>query len=108
MRDRLIELINFGHNGIGLPRNKYKSVAEITADYLLEHGVIVPPCKVGDMIHVEYYGEIVNAHVTEFEINSKGIVIKVYIDPDTYMEYGAEDVFTSREEAEQALKGGDE
>lgn len=39
MRDRLIELLKheFGTN-----------VAEITADWLLANGVILPPCKVGD------------------------------------------------------------
>ena len=60
--------------------------------------IIVPPCKVGDMVYVKYYGEIVNAYVTEFEINSKGIVAKVYIDPDTDREYDAEDLFLAKEE----------
>ena len=53
MRDRLIELIEKGQfnyyasngsNGIG--HNEY------IADYLLENGVIVPPCKVGDIVYV--------------------------------------------------------
>ena len=106
MRDRLIDLIyesDLMHD--------YGEVNLLNctalADYLLEHGVIVPPCKVGDMIHAEYYGEIVNACVTEFGINSKGVVVKVYIDPDTYREYDAADVFASREEAVKALKGGE-
>ena len=99
MRDRLIELLK------NTPRNT-RAFYDQYADYLLTNGVIVPPCKVGDMVFVKYYGEIVNAYVTEFEINSKGIVAKVYIDPDTDREYDAEDIFLAKEEAEQALKGG--
>ena len=43
MRDRLIELLKheFGTN-----------VAEITADWLLANGVILLPCKVGDMVYI--------------------------------------------------------
>lgn len=41
-RERLIELLKheFG-----------TKVSEITADYLLANGVIVPPCKVGDTVY---------------------------------------------------------
>lgn len=76
----------------------------LTADYLLENGVIVPPCKLGDMVFVEYIGEIVSACVTEFRIASKVIIAKVYIDPDTYTEYDTEDIFLTFEEAEKALE----
>lgn len=68
--------------------------------------IIVLPCKVGDIVYVIYYDKITTACVTEFEINSKGIVAKVYIDPDTYREYDAEDLFLTEGEAEQALKEG--
>jgi hypothetical protein len=43
-RERLIELL-WG----AIPSKKD---AEDTADYLLENGVIVPPCKVGDVVYV--------------------------------------------------------
>ena len=105
MRDRLLDLVKEGiieHYS----EDKNCSEYETIADDLIENGVIVPPCKVGDTVYVKYYGEIVNAYVTEFEINSKGIVAKVYIDPDTDREYDAEDVFLTRKEAVQALKGG--
>ena len=52
-RERLIELkINFVENfdcGDCKPSNNKcrKCLSEKEADYLLEHGVIVPPCKVG-------------------------------------------------------------
>ena len=122
MRNRLIELLNSAGKEVAkvfkseaeyclkkgeLPQHK-RTIWEIEADYLLANGVIVPPCKVGDIVYVKYYGVIVNAYVTEFEINSKGIVAKVYIDPDTDREYDAEDLFLTKEEAEAALKGGAE
>ena len=42
MRERLIELIQHSVNGCA------RNWAETIADYLLENGVIVPPCKVGE------------------------------------------------------------
>ena len=44
-RDRLIELIQNAVNGCA------SYWAKIIADYLLANGVIVPPCKVGDMVY---------------------------------------------------------
>ena len=111
MRDRLIEVLREpipeikGYNDIGVTRMSIVD-AEKAADRILSDGWIRLPCKVGDTVYVKYYGEIVNAYVTEFEINSKGIVVKAYIDPDTYMEYDAEDVFLTKEEAERALQEG--
>lgn len=48
MRDRLIELLEQAE---GLKNNDIPSLEE-KADYLLANGVIVPPCKVGDIIWV--------------------------------------------------------
>ena len=122
MRDRLIELLKSAGKEVGkifkseaeyclkkgeLPQHK-RTIREIEADCLLADGVFVPLCKVGDTVYVEYYGKIVNAYVTGFEINSRGPLVKVYIDPDTDMEYDEEDVFFTKEEAEVALKGGAE
>ena len=45
MRDRLIELIQKSVNGCA------KNWAEVISEYLLANGVIVPPCKVGDMVY---------------------------------------------------------
>lgn len=51
MRDRLIELLNKGiiksEENYGMP------ITTQLADYLLENGVIVPPCKVGDTVYVD-------------------------------------------------------
>ena len=47
MRDRLIELLKESSQYI----KEQDSLIEIIADYLLENGVIVPPCKVGDKMY---------------------------------------------------------
>ena len=65
------------------------------ADYLLEHGVIVPPCKVGDTVYS-----------IEMCIVDKWLKYKVCEIPFslTLWENGWEDIFLTREEAEKALK----
>ena len=103
--EKLIKSIRKGIGG-SLPRHLTERIVPKIADALIADGWIRPPCKVGDMVYVKYYGEIVNAYVTEFEINSRGIVAKVYIDPDTDREYDAEDLFLTEEKAEQVLEGG--
>ena len=48
-RDRLIELLeDTAHEKGGMP--SFKDIA----DYLLANGVIVPPCKVGDTVWINY------------------------------------------------------
>ena len=51
MRDRLIELLKSAErkylsNGTHIPQ-----MAEFFADYLLENGIVCPPCKVGDVVY---------------------------------------------------------
>ena len=65
------------------------------ADLLLEHGVIVPPCKVGDTVYS-----------IEMCIVDKWLKYKVCEIPFslTLWENGWEDIFLTHEEAERALK----
>ena len=65
------------------------------ADYLLEHGVIIPPCKVGDRVYS-----------IEMRIVDKCAKYKVCEIPFslTLWENGWKDIFLTREEAERALK----
>ena len=90
-RERLIDLM------IEAKRTEPEtgSFADYLADYLLEHGVIVPPCKVGDTVYS-----------IEMRIVDKWLKYKVCEIPFslTLWENGWEDVFLTREEAEQALK----
>jgi hypothetical protein len=117
MRDRLIGLIrsvpkiNFpiGSRAQG---KTYQTAANI-ADHLLANGVIVPPCKVGDTVYFLPQKEILQATVTNIEVN-------YYTNPQMWLtiEYClynrnhyktridlmlGKTVFLTREEAEKAL-----
>lgn len=90
------------------------SFTEHLADYLLEHGVIVPPCKVGDTVYMIFFNEIISCTVTSFDYNSWGFPTELNL---KYSEYGGfglfrmqctdESIFLTREEAEKALKERD-
>lgn len=100
-----------------------KTLHEYVADYLIENGVVVPPCKVGDEIWVVEEDDIT---CYMFLAKSKGCVIATSwindYDLDETIEYHIAETqdnldtdlvvfpdeycFATREEAEQALKGG--
>ncbi len=105
MRERLIKLLKRWFNSKG-------DCAEI-ADYLLENGVIVPPCKVGDAMYCIHNGKVVKGITLALSassyINSWIFVVKCRIFDGISMNkeffYG-KTVFLTREEAEKALEGG--
>ena len=100
---------------------------EIIADYLVANGVIVPPCKVGDTVYSYLHRwreedgispyQITNITITQ---NKKGEWTKKYramqlIEGKTIdwqLNFSFDDlgktVFLTREDAEQALKGGEQ
>ena len=91
-REQLIALLMAGAGdclGKGISLNCSK-----LADYLLEHGVIVLPCKAGDTLYCE---SAIKGHITYLKAP----------DPEWIFEnreiFGKE-IFLTREEAEQALK----
>lgn len=116
-RERLIELLK------NVPRNT-RAFYDQFADYLLENGVIVPPCKVGQTVFriVKLYGDrkpiIVEGEVFEIALTHENGEIKkrfyflekggnkiinrysLWLDFD---EIG-KTVFLTKEEAEQSLK----
>lgn len=66
------------------------------ADYLLEHGVIVPPCKIGDTVYINNAGLVCEDRIRnivydtgEFAFGKKEV---------------GKTVFFTREKTEQALK----
>ena len=72
MKDRLIELIGkvqCRNSECAKSCSDCSSVAlfdedvEILADHLLKNGVIVPPCKVGDMVYCEYNKKVIEGTV---------------------------------------------
>ena len=79
--------------------------AETIADYLLENGVIVPPCKVGDMVYIfergSYIIPICGQGKPHWEIKIEKCSFKYWL-LDNH-KFGV-NMFFTREEAEKALK----
>ena len=110
MRDKLIETIQ---NSVGGCARHW---AEVIADGLIDSGVIVPPCKVGDKVY-----KITRNKVKECEVVFVGIsadekcshfnFVERYADGKFYKSYSmvfdviGKTVFLSREDAEKKLKG---
>lgn len=124
MRDRLIELIK-QDNCISpfscSDKCKYVDLDDChsarLADHLLANGVVVPPCKVGDTLYVisQMKDKRVLPFINEYEATYIQVgkrKCKVYHEVDGYIKIFLQDdfgktVFLTREEAEQALKGGE-
>lgn len=103
-RERLIDLIREAKKhtknaNSDLERNM------IFADYLLEHGVIVPPCKVGDRVYrpSDCLG-VVQFVIISFNIYESEMFFMDDSENIIYLSDIGKTVFLTREEAEQALK----
>lgn len=85
-----------------------------TVDYLLANGVIVPPCKVGDIIYAKYSGTIEYYVIDKVIHNgSNSFDFEAHLENEDgyeidFIEFGTVEigrtVFLTEEEAEQALK----
>lgn len=104
MRDRLIEV---------LLQKPTKCTFEQLADFLLANGVILPPCKVGDTVWYELFGEIncATVYFCRGDVYRHGFVLT---DANARDVNGMEmcfdgkcigkTVFLTRKEAEKALR----
>lgn len=127
MRDRLEQMVIDAEIKW---QNSTRSFSQVCADHLIENGVIVPPCKVGDTVYIKNRPLIISfLHIEE---NNISFVIQFdcgncdtcpFYEDDVsfegehdcktmgYIEFTEEDigktVFLTREEAEQKLKGGE-
>ena len=111
-RERLIELLSkapFGYTTLG--DRYYKSAIEKIADHLLENSVIVPPVKVGGIAWIIYNKCVTPSNVMVVYVDKSGGMfdlkiltegIKSIINKD----YTFDMVYTTKEQAEKALKGG--
>ena len=70
------------------------SFTDYLADYLIEHGVIVLPCKVGDTLCCE---SAIKGHITYFEAPDLAWIVE-------NRELFGKEIFFPGEEAEKALK----
>lgn len=106
MRDRLIELLKTPHKaeklrqtGTAIGEYEDDCVEAMVADFLLANGVIVPPCKVGDIIYALTYDH--NDYMP-LKVTSRESLMR-WMDEGQF----GHKLFTTREEAERALKGGE-
>ena len=70
------------------------SFTDYLADYLLEHGVIVLPCKAGDTLYCE---SAIKGHITYLKAPDLEWIFE-------NREIFGKSIFLTREEAERALK----
>lgn len=107
MRDRLVDLVSKAREKCGSMNCldcKYQDretqttrcYSYLIVDCLLENGVIVPPCRVGDIIYALTHDrkDYMPLNVTHLESLVR------WMDEDLF----GNTLFTTREEAEQALK----
>ena len=95
-RERLIELLK------NVPRNT-RAFYDQFADYLLENGVIVPPCKVGDMVYYITSERIFKSKCNAITQQEKSLQIHLYDYDGDNASISADSVFLTKEEAEKAL-----
>lgn len=117
--------------GVSVGAKFEQQFCEKIADHLLANGVIVPPCKVGDTVYsiTECSCEDIDGVHTECEFYGYGIddrictipngarcpyqyrIIECYVTEFNILmltrQWGKK-VFLTREEAERALKGGEQ
>lgn len=119
MRDRLIELLRqaeFAYLDFSKLHPYEKSLTDFTADYLLENGVIVPPCKVGDVVYdiSEFFDGTNYPEIYEYDVlcihieEEKGKQIFYIADLKYPDNAWGKTLFFDKQKAEQALKGGGE
>lgn len=91
--------------------------AEEQAQYLMDNGAFVPPCKVGDTVYKISRNKVKKCEVVFIGISadekcSHFNFVENYSDGTFYKSYSmvfdviGKTVFLTREEAERALKGG--
>jgi hypothetical protein len=109
MRDRLIALLQDTFNYTKGVCIDFDEAVEINADHLLANGVIVPPCKVGDIVY-SINRKALGGHWEDnrYIVDGWG-EYKVCEIPFslTLWECGWKGIFLTREEAEAKLKGGE-
>lgn len=97
MREKLIELIIQSVQGCA------RNWAETITDYLLNNGVVVLPCKVGDVVY-EIIEDTVPTHhcyIEEYEVQDVSVKAVKYADDWYKFDYSG--LYFTKEEAQKAL-----
>lgn len=106
MRDRLIGVL---HKTIAVENEDTDDYVEWLADELLANGVIVPPCKVGDVVYEINRNGILEMEIAQIKITERYIMfdcIDVILDYEDFFYENdiGKTVFLTRDEAERALR----
>ena len=103
MRDRLVELMK--------EASYYLDVTDVVcnrvADHLIENGVIVPPCKVGQQVwYLRNKTEIITSKIEKIILKQGGLYIKLSCNSfyETSCNSIGKTIFFSVQELEQKLK----
>lgn len=109
MRDRLIELLNkkYDHFCDQCGINKDSRYTENLADYLLANGVVVPLLQTGQIVYRVSQGRMWEVKIWKIEICGKTVSYIDNYDKSFLSTHIGKGVFLTKEEAEQALKGGE-
>lgn len=101
MKNRLVELL---YEAEGQVNNDLPSLEQI-ADYLLANGVIVPPCKVGDIVYIigAFTGQKVFDTVQSITFTGDGVCLNLKCGAVVVPQQLGKTVFLTKEEAEKAL-----
>lgn len=100
-REKLVELLN-KQKGYTLPIWTAPQTIEIMADALLENGVIIPPCKVGDTVYYNCCGSIFKGKCHTITIHENSLQVHLYDFDGDNASYSAKDIFLTKEEAKKA------
>ena len=102
MRDRLVELLQEAHYKWTYSMDNFENVC---ADHLIESGVIVPPCKVGQTVWFIRNKELIETCVEKIILKHGGLYIKLCCNSmyETACNSIGKTVFLTKEEAKQKL-----
>ncbi len=89
--------------------NNVPSLHELVVDYLLNHGVILPPVKVGDKVFMTTRKDILEMAITQIKVTANELIFDcadIVFDYEDFFFVGeiGKTVFLTREEAEAVIK----
>lgn len=117
-KDKLIKLIHEAEDEYmvyemaeqALANGVFKSREEYIADYLIANGVILLPCKVGNVVYclIQGFENPLKATIKRIVIQADGVIISCSVLGYFGQSYMATDfgktIFLTKEEAERALE----
>jgi hypothetical protein len=114
MRDRLVELIDEYTEPLCVRDIHQADFAEKFADHLLAEGIIVPPCKVGDMVYFADHENksVWEGHLVSFSLDAEHLWFNCHYKCGLNIWHPIEDfgktVFPTKSQMEEALKNEQE